>query len=166
VKSKYAIVLLLGIAGVLSPLAHATEMRITLRAEPLSQTVIAGQSAKINLIRTNPGPQDIRIIEDNAGPTKAEYDFFVRIHDEDGKTPSYTDYGLDMRSPVRGNMVRVDSFKSVPIPAGGSRVSIMDVGKLYQLVRGHTYLVTCSLKIGRWMASYPLTSNWVEIEVK
>jgi hypothetical protein len=128
--------------------------------------IVAPQDARIDLIRTNLGAEDVRIAEDNAGPLKAEYDFDVRIRDGSGDTPAFTDYGKLMYSVLPDDEVMLDGFHHETIPAGQSFVSVMDVGKIYRLLRGKTYLVSCSLKKKRSRMSTPLVSNWVRIVVR
>jgi hypothetical protein len=95
-----------------------------------------------------------------------EYDFDVRIRDGSGDTPAFTDYGKLMYSVLPDDEVMLDGFHHETIPAGQSFVSVMDVGKIYRLLRGKTYLVSCSLKKKRSRMSTPLVSKWVRIVVR
>jgi hypothetical protein len=165
-KARYAVCILIGTGCFAAPSLYASEPHFLLRAEPISQTVMAGQDAKINLVRTNTGLTDERVAEDNAGPLKAEYDFNVRIRDGRGTTPAFTDYGKLVYGPPPDDSVIIDSFKYVTIAAGQSRVSVMNIGKLYKLLPRTTYSVSITLSKKRSAMSTPLTSNVVEIIVK
>lgn len=155
------------VAALISPLlvqaAGASEPQIRVHAYPETQVARSGDEIFIHLDQTNLSESDVHLPQENGSSKRAELDYIIRIHDENGHKPSLTQQGERVFHPTQPQFGSVQVHIVKP---GQTSTEVFPLSSLYILGANNTYRASLEFKKPIRNVTTPIRSNWVTISVK